>query len=62
MALETECILRPILGTSADVPDVPSRTSMGAGTEMNAECSAFLTCFVRPLPLTLDLTLVYTPI
>ena len=28
MALETECILRPNLGTSADVPDVPSRTSM----------------------------------
>ena len=28
MALETKCILRPNLGTSADVPDVPSRTSM----------------------------------
>ena len=28
MALETECILRPNLGTSADVADVPSRTSM----------------------------------
>ena len=28
MALETECNLRPNLGTSADVPDVPSRTSM----------------------------------
>ena len=30
MELETECILRPNLGTSADVPDVPSRTSMVA--------------------------------
>ena len=29
MVLETERILRPNLGTSADVPDVPSRTSMG---------------------------------
>ena len=28
MSLETECILRPNLGTSADVPDVPPRTSM----------------------------------
>ena len=28
IALETECILRPNQGTSADVPDVPSRTSM----------------------------------
>ena len=28
MALETECILRPNLGTSADVLNVPSRTSM----------------------------------
>ena len=28
MTLETECILRPNLGTSAEVPDVPSRTSM----------------------------------
>ena len=28
MAFETECILRPNLGTSADVPDVPSPTSM----------------------------------
>ena len=27
MALETESILRPNLGTSADVPDVPPRTS-----------------------------------
>ena len=31
MALETKCILRPNLGTSADVPDVPSRTSMPQG-------------------------------
>ena len=28
MALKTECISRPNLGTSADVPDVPSHTSM----------------------------------
>ena len=28
MALETESILRPNLGTSADVPDVPPRKSM----------------------------------
>ena len=28
MAFETEYISRPNLGTSADVPDVPSHTSM----------------------------------
>ena len=31
MALETECILSLNLGTPADVPDVPSRTSMNGG-------------------------------
>ena len=28
MAFETECISRPHLGMSADVPDIPSRTSL----------------------------------
>ena len=28
MAFKTECISRPNLGTSADIPDVPSHTSM----------------------------------
>ena len=34
MAFETECISRPNLGTSADVPDVPSPTSMDPGTKV----------------------------
>ena len=43
MAFETECISRPNLGTSADVPDVPSHTSMITGCQ-ERKC-LYLQCY-----------------
>ena len=48
MAFATEYISRPNLGTSADVPDVPSHTSMMV--MMTAKAMAMLMWMARPLP------------
>ena len=47
MALESESILRPNLGTSADVPDVPPRTSMAAAAA-DDDSTNFLYAIIFP--------------
>ena len=52
MVFETECILRPNLGTSCDIPDVPPHTSMPFATNCRKGMkipSIFISSIIEPL-------------